>query len=393
MSPRTKLFVLKKSPDTMSSRYYIEGYLSGRRKRFYYKSKSAANKAANDKNREITAFGTQISLDNATRVLAAECLKRLQPFGKSLADAVDFYLDHLKKISGSVTVQEFALAVRSEFARRLEAEEISARHEETMRQALTKLENKFGERPVKSLTGIEIKTWLAGLPRATKTRNKILGYVRGAFSTGKELGLVDIHPLDGISNFTKSGKTTKPPRPLLADEMVRLINGADDRIQPFILIGGFAGLRNEERVNLKWEDVRLEERIIDLSAKISKTGQRRLVPISDNLAKWLKLFVKESGPIIYKSKYTAYDDFRAATLAAGFEQWPENALRDSFCSYRYEQTDDAAKTAKEAGHSIEMLMQNYQQVVTKAETKKFWGIVPNKDGKAQVQELKPDSQS
>jgi hypothetical protein len=111
------------------------------------------------------------------------------------------------------------------------------------------------------------------------------------------------------------------------------------------------------------------------------------------LAKWLKLFVKESGPIIYKSKYTAYDDFRAATLAAGFEQWPENALRDSFCSYRYEQTDDAAKTAKEAGHSIEMLMQNYQQVVTKAETKKFWGIVPNKDGKAQVQELKPDSQS
>jgi integrase len=384
MSPRTKLFVLKKSPDTMSSRYYIEGYLSGRRKRFYYKSKSAANKAANDKNREITAFGTQISLDNATRVLAAECLKRLQPFGKSLADAVDFYLDYLKRISGSISVREFAEAIRSEFKRRLEAGEISARHEETMRQSMTKLENQFGDRPVKLLTGVQMKSWIAGMPLAAKTRNKILGYVRGAFSTAKELGLVDSRPLDGITNFTKSGKTTKPPRPLSADEMVKLINSAHERIRPFILLGGFAGLRNEERINLNWSDIRLSEKIIDLSAKISKTGQRRLVPISENLAKWLALYAKESGPVIYKSRYTAYDDFRAATLAAGFEEWPENSLRDSFCSYRYEQTDDAAKTAKEAGHSVDMLMRNYQKIVTKTETKKFWSISPDKKGVATV---------
>lgn len=384
MTAQKRLFRVKSGSKKESSKWLIVGYPHGKRERYYFSTEKEAKKAAADRNREITSFGTQIVLPNDLRVEAVESAKRLQPYGKTIRDAVNFFLAHLKILNSSVTVKEFTLAVRNEFKRRLRAKEISARHEQTMLEALAKFEKQFGDRLVKAIAGSEIKIWLAGTPLATKTRNKVLGYIRGAFSTGKELGLVDTHPLDGITGFTKSGKTAKSPRPLSADEMVKLINAADQRIKPFILIGGFAGLRNEERINLDWSHIRVGEKIIDLSAKISKTGRRRLVPISDNLAEWLALYAKESGPVIYKSRYTAYDDFRKATLAAGFKEWPENSLRDSFCSYRYEQTDDAAKTAKEAGHSVDMLMRNYQKLVTKTETTKFWSISPDRKGVAKI---------
>src|ERR1700751_1026299 len=114
----------------------IEGRPTGKRERYYFKTEKEAKKAAADRNDQIAAFGTQVSLADKERVMAAECIKLLAPYSKTLYDAVHFYRDHLDRQATSITTGELLDRVTTEFNRRLEAKEISARHFTSMRRAL-----------------------------------------------------------------------------------------------------------------------------------------------------------------------------------------------------------------------------------------------------------------
>ena len=363
----------------------IVGYPSGRRERYYYKTESEAKKAAADRNAEILAHGAQLALPPEIRREASICLSRLQPFGKTLTDAVDFFLGHEAQVVASVSVKEFTREIIAEFERRSAKREVTAAHAARMKQTATKLAQAFGDdTPIKSITGLQIKDWITGLPTSPTTRNNHLVYTRLAFSVGKEKKLVDTNPLEGIKLFKSSKMNIKAPSPLSPAQMVDLINACTPEILPFVVIGGFGGLRAEERHQLLWEQVK--EAHIDLPAAISKTGRRRLIPIEPNLAEWLKLCRKPAGPVVELSRNQNDYQFEKVTKAAGFAKWPNNALRDSFCSYFYEKTGSAERTADAAGHSIEILKKHYRQLVSSKATAKFWAIYPNESGKAEISE-------
>jgi len=65
----------------------------------------------------------------------------------------------------------------------------------------------------------------------------------------------------------------------------------------FLAIGAFAGLRHAEIERLDWREVRLADRFIEVTAGKSKTASRRLVPITDNLAKWLAPHAEKAGRV------------------------------------------------------------------------------------------------
>ena len=104
----TKLFETKKfsSPHNGSEWFMIEGRPIGKRERYYFASEKEAKKTAADRNRQIAAFGSQTSLTDTDRVMSAECIKMLAPFGKTLYDATHFYRDYLEKTTSSVSVAE-----------------------------------------------------------------------------------------------------------------------------------------------------------------------------------------------------------------------------------------------------------------------------------------------
>ena len=112
----------------------------------------------------------------------------------------------------------------------------------------------------------------------------------------------------------------------------------------------FAGLRASEITRLDWRAIDLDRRFIEVAARKTKTAQRRLVTISENLHAWLAPFAQESGPV--SPPVTTYQwNFTKAARAAGIESWPHNALRHSFASYHLADTQDAAKTALQLGHT------------------------------------------
>jgi len=355
----------------------LVGYLHGIRRQFWFKSEKDAKAAAADRNAQIVEHGTQLSLTPADRVRAASAAERLAPFNKTLDDAINFYVAHLQALQSSVPVNELCKVVRQEFEFRLQHEQCSLRHRNTMRGALKKLEVHFGDVQTAELAPAKIKEWLGAQPWTIKTQNNLLGYIRNAWNIGVEKGVIS-SPLV-VKNFPRGKKQEAPPNPLTPEEAQRLLQCAEDSVMPYIAIGMFAGLRSAEREQLDWKDIHFAEGYIDLSAKISKVGRRRLVPILPALRSYLEPFVKSSGRIIplTRNGHAAYQhSWERSVKAAGLWPWSENRLRDSFVSYRYEATGSAERTAQEAGHSVSVMFARYQRVVTKEEAAAFWSILP-----------------
>jgi hypothetical protein len=88
--------VFKLSSPNGKNWWKIEGRPKGRRERFYFKTEKAAKKGASDRNNQIAAFGSQVALPETERVMAAECIKLLSPYGKTLYDAVHFLPEPLR---------------------------------------------------------------------------------------------------------------------------------------------------------------------------------------------------------------------------------------------------------------------------------------------------------
>src|ERR1700730_4359416 len=113
--------------------WVITGYPEGKRVRLWFKTEKAAIKAANERNEEITATGTQDQLPYALRITALQGAKELKLHGKTLADAVTDYLNQLKEKKSAITVAELVKRYVAETDRRVTANEITDRHAETVK--------------------------------------------------------------------------------------------------------------------------------------------------------------------------------------------------------------------------------------------------------------------
>jgi hypothetical protein len=127
-----------------------------------------------------------VNLDSEARLEAYRAAELLRPHSKTIMDAVRYYLTHLNQLSASVSFSVLAAKIRAEFARRIAANEVSARHAESMKETLKKLETRFGDNLVSEIRTEDLRSWLLGLPLAAKTRNKHRGYVGQIFGSGRD---------------------------------------------------------------------------------------------------------------------------------------------------------------------------------------------------------------
>jgi integrase len=367
--------------------FMIQGRPTGRRKRYYFETEKEAKKEAAKLNLQIAAFGSETVLADTERIMAAECIKMLSPLGKTLYDATHFYRDFLAKYDTSITVSELCVIVRKQFEKRLEEEGASPRHARTMFSCLKKFEARFGDSKIKIITAGEIKKWLGGLPLKLKTKNNNLAYIRIAFriALNEDPPLITVDPFANIKYFPRmKDGMEKPSTPLTPEEAKRLLDAAEPSVVPFIALGLFAGLRAAEREELNWRDIHLDgpEPEIDLSAKISKLGRRRFIPIQPALKAYLEIHRPASGEgrviSLTCNGNPAYErPFKRSAIKAGLWPFPENSLRDSFCSYRYKVTGSADTVGEEAGHEATMMFKKYRKLIRSMdEANRFWAIRP-----------------
>ncbi len=161
-------------------------------------------------------------------------------------------------------------------------------------------------------------------------------------------------------------------RPL---EFVRLLTAADEDLRASLAIGGFAGLRQQEILRLDWADVRFDEGVIVVRTGRSKTGSRRTVPISPNLAEWLFTIPVRHGKVWPHSQPYYYEALKGILDRAKID-WKDNGLRHSFGSYRLATVKNAHQVAGEMGNSPAIVERHYKALVFPSDAARWWEIRP-----------------
>ena len=163
---------------------------------------------------------------------------------------------------------------------------------------------------------------------------------------------------------------------LTAEEITKILLTVRDDARPALAIGAFAGIRTAEVCRLDWSEVFLDKGLIEIKKGKAKTRSRRLVPITENLALFLKDVADRNGPVWPNSEPFLFDLMRDAGKDSGVK-WKHNALRHSFISYRVAKIKNVNEVAMEAGNSLDMIFKHYRELVTEKEADVWFGAKPS----------------
>jgi integrase len=341
--------------------------LGGGRERRTFKDRAEAQTFLDVSKVQRENFGNAaLSISEALRVQAIECEQELSAFGKTLRDATKFYLAYLRQRETSLPVAS-AVAELIEMKR---AAHKSARYVRDLDLRLGRFNKTHGERSVASITGKELDEWLAGLAVAPGTRNTFRRDIRTLFSFCAKRGYC---PSNEAKGTERAEDVDKPPGILTPAQCSALLGACGDDVLPYVAISLFAGLRAAELEKLDWAEVDLDSGHIEVTAVKSKTKRRRLVPISDNLAAWIRPVAALAGLVAPVGLRKRFDAVKAR---AGLKEWPQNAMRHSFGSYRLAACADAARVSLEMGNSPAMVFAHYRELVKGADAAKYWNIRP-----------------
>jgi integrase len=167
------------------------------------------------------------------------------------------------------------------------------------------------------------------------------------------------------------------PEILTVEQCRKLLKAAqahkEGRLVPWLAISLFAGLRPFEITRLTWQQINLKDGEIRLEANQTKTGRPRVVSICPTLRAWL---MRHKDETIFPPNWLK--DFRAVRKAAGVERWPSDAARHTAISHFFRKTGSYGLTAEQFGNSESIIKAHYQGRVTSEDTKKFYGLKPQR---------------
>ena len=354
------------------------------RNRQFFKDKTEAETTLAQKLIEQQNYGTAgLSFNERQRAEYLECAEELQPFGKTIRDAINFYVPHLRALKRTCTAAELV----DELLKVKEADGVSKRYLSDLRSRLTRFSDSFDGKPIAEMTAPQIDEWLRSLSNketgkrlSSVTRNNFRRVLITAFSFALGRGYCVANPAE---QSAKAKEVESPVGILTVDQTARLLENAAPELVPYIAIGAFAGLRRAELERLDWKEVDLQSDLIEVTASKAKSARRRFVKIQLNLRRWLQPHAQLSGDVTPPNYPELLDDARDA---AGIQQWPQNALRHSFASYHLAQFNNAALLALELGHTnSNLVFQHYRQLVKPKEAERYWKIAPAAAGKKVVQ--------
>ncbi len=296
---------------------------------------------------------------------------KLEKFGETINDAVEFRIDHLERVRRHGITVERLTEELLETKRKDGRSEIYLRD---LRNILAIFMRDFGSRAVAGITVEELDNWLRALPGSPKTRTNFRANIGVLFSLARQRRVITENPIE----FTAKPKLPDNPPAVFAVDQLRALLEAAQRVEPDVLpmlaIGAFAGLRDAEIKRLDWAEVDQARKHIEITAVKAKSARRRIVPMQPNLSAWLRPYSGKTGRFVpdrYRGK------IERVRKAAGLTRWPINGLRHSFASYRLAAIHDAPRVAAELGHTgTQMLFNTYREVVLPEEAERYWEIKP-----------------
>jgi integrase len=352
------------------------------------KAKARANEIAVQSERGERDILKLTSADRAGYVAA---LNLLQPLGIPLHAAVEEYVAARAHLDG-----ESLLSAAKAYARRkgshhdkrvgeIVAELLqdkkqngaSAIHVKSLRVHLNRFAAAF-HCNIGSVTARLIEGWLARPKWSPRTRNNNRGSIVTLFNYARKHGYLPRDEQTEADLVDKAKDTGNKINILTPAQMATLMAKAKGENALYLALAGFAGIRSAEIMRLEWKDFNFKRGHITVAAHKAKTATRRLVPISPNLAEYLRPYHRAEGPLF---KGRAEERAIAFAKRNGIDRWPKNCLRHSYASYRLAAIKNVAEVALEMGNSPSMLFNNYRELADEHDAKAWFAIAPKRSKK------------
>ena len=355
-------------------------------KREAFSTKKEAVDRANEIKSDFDAQGTEgLAIGAEVRVMAIRAKNQLEPYGKSISDAADFYEAHLKKEKAkadSATIANLAakwLASKTNFNNRV----LRKNTVDDIRKTSKILEKQFGSLRILEITASAMQDYLDALGVGFRAKQNRRNLFSQFFNWCKRQGFTNENPLQNIQIIVPE----KEVQIFSVAECMTLMKTCETSfpaLVPYFAISLFAGLRPNECKLIKWEQIHIDELQITVLASTSKTRETRNVKIEPTLKHWLEHYTgKKQGFIVKQKSYrTQMEKLR---VILGYKVrgknpngtiWHSDIVRHSYASYWLQKFNERGHLAEQMGNSIKMIKKHYKQVVKTSDTEKFWSILP-----------------
>ncbi len=312
---------------------------------------------------------------------ALDAQEKLEPFGVSITEVVAQYIQ--KQEEQSIVIDEL---VKTFIVSRHEKKR-SDLHLRSLRNLFKRFLKSFSGQRSSDITTEAVEQWLNDLKVGSTSYNSYRRQLHSLFSYGVKRRLCPENPITFIETQKVIGEKVGI---ITVDDMRALLSASAGDVLATMALGAFAGIRPEEIARLTWEEIDLEQGLIDIDASKSKTAKQRYVKILPVLAAWIEP-LKRKGSIQQENFRRRFDDARRK---AGFATrgnarklkgsqiieltpWPHDGLRHSFASYHIALFEDAAALALQMGHQGNALIfSNYRHRVKSTEADAYFNLFP-----------------
>lgn len=337
--------------------------------------------------RAVTDFG--VSLQAAS----AEWAEARRLLGST--PLTEFIRQH-QRVAGRPVPEIFAEFLAAKERQGRGAEKLSGRYLRALRYDVGEFADAFPV-PIGTLTATAIQGWVDDFDVGARRRNNILDSVVTFFRYAQLAKDLERERKTEAEVVPKAREIAGEIEIFTPEEMRTLLASVSPAWKPWVLIGGFAGVRTEELTNRKgdprrrlfWEDLDWTLRHIVVRAEVAKNGVKRLVPMPENLQAWLAPWRQARGPIITLDRpedetqrliKVGFLALKAETVGGTAEgaagRWKLNGLRHSYGSYQCALTENFNEVSYRMGNSPAICRSNYHNVQPRAAAEEFFGIIP-----------------
>jgi len=320
----------------------------------------------------VNLCGCGTTIEAATAEYA-EARKRLGNLG-SVLESADFFVRHHAGGGSDKSISE----VVNELIAARRAGGAGALHLKDLKLRLGRFAAAV-QCPIRLLNAPVINEWLGSLGLSPRSVKNYRGAIGNLVEFG--IGMKYLPPGFAEMRYVKAPKAIENEVEIFTvAEMRLLLSHANKSLLPVLVLGGFAGLRTSETVNISWEDIRWNKG--QLRVPNGKTG-KRIAALFSNAAEWLRYIRRENagktGRIIRITLNTVNSSISRLITKVNKEltdeksiAWKHNALRHSFVSYWSSFEHDLWKISERTGHSVRILKKNYQETDVLPETGRAW---------------------
>ncbi len=402
--------------DAGGGKVILSYYADGRRRLAKCKNLDAGRKRAKALVEELSKGTVHVATFTAVQAAAVNtAVDILQPLDIGLTEAARQVAAANEILGGFGTIEEAARLLvaerqRHQIPRKLFGEVVkefldevkpparSYRHWSDCSGRLSLAAEKFATVPIMDIRTIDLENHLNSLQRRVRTRagiktipgpgkkatgrnrNNYRGVFCNLFSFAQRLGYLPRNIETEADHLRQAPDRDANVEIYQSEEMQEILNGLPDKWIPFAAIGAFSGCRAAEIHRLDWKDIDLEERHITVESSKSKTGKRRVVPISDTLYAYLAPLALKTGWVCphYSHDSTLSQEFGQAWENAGIKvKKVNNGFRHSYASYRIEEVKSLPQVAWEMNTSERKLRNNYLELVSAKKLVKWKAIMPS----------------